>query len=96
MRVSEGTIALARLSGVPIIPVGNATSRRWVFDSWDRFQLPLPFSKTVFAYGTPFRVPRDCDDPETMRVQLETEMIALNQKADRAVGQKVIEPAEQT
>jgi lysophospholipid acyltransferase (LPLAT)-like uncharacterized protein len=93
MRVSEGTIALARLSGTPIIPVGNATSRRWIFNSWDRFQLPLPFSKTVYVYGPPFLVARDCPDPEARRLELETLMIALNQQADRAVGQEMVEPA---
>jgi lysophospholipid acyltransferase (LPLAT)-like uncharacterized protein len=93
MRVSEGTITLARLSGKPIIPLGTATSRRWLFNSWDRFQLPLPFSKTVFVYGPPFSVARDCDDPEAARLALETLMITLNQQADRAVGQNIVEPA---
>jgi len=93
MRVSEGTITLARLSGTPIIAVGSATSRRWLFNSWDRFQLPLPFSKTVYVYGPPFFVARDCDDPEAARLALENLMITLNQQADQEVGQSKVGPA---
>ena len=59
MRASEGIVTLARLSGVPIIPVSVATSRRRVLGSWDRFIIALPFSRGIFHWGTPIEVARD-------------------------------------
>jgi lysophospholipid acyltransferase (LPLAT)-like uncharacterized protein len=53
----EGIIALARLSGRPIIPVAYATSNAYVFEkSWDKATLNLPFGKRSFAVGKPIFV----------------------------------------
>lgn len=60
-RAGEGIVTLARLSGRPIVPVAVATSRRMVFDSWDRATLSLPFGRGAIVIGDPIRVPRDAD-----------------------------------
>ena len=53
-QAGEGIIALARISGRPIIPVAYATSNHYVFEkSWDKATLNLPFGKRGFAVGTP-------------------------------------------
>ncbi|MFQ6672125.1 MAG: lysophospholipid acyltransferase family protein, partial [Candidatus Tectimicrobiota bacterium] len=44
-RVQPGIIELARASGRPILPACFAARHRVVFNSWDRFVLPLPFSR---------------------------------------------------
>ncbi len=95
MRVSDGVVTLARLSGAPIVPVASATSRRWIFNSWDRLQLPLPFSTTVFVFGAPIYVSRDEVEIEAARHNIETQMNKLSQRADEYVGQKFIEPASE-
>lgn len=95
MRASEGIVSVARLSGVPILPATCAASRRIVLGSWDRFLIPLPFSRGIFSWGEPIRVPRDADDNtirETVQ-QLEDALNTLTDEADRAVGQQTIEPA---
>jgi lysophospholipid acyltransferase (LPLAT)-like uncharacterized protein len=48
--------------------------------SWDRFQIPLPFSRCEVFFGKPIRVPRELSDAEreTFRKQLETEMRAIS------------------
>ncbi len=56
--IAPGCLALARWSGLPIVPVAVAYARKWQLNSWDRFQIPCPFSKMVLAYGTPLRIPR--------------------------------------
>lgn len=94
MRVGEGTVALARLSGAPIIPATFAASRRRVLASWDRFVLALPFSRGVFLWGDPIDVPKDADPQimEARRLELEQAMNALCERADAMVGQRAIEP----
>jgi lysophospholipid acyltransferase (LPLAT)-like uncharacterized protein len=74
-----GIITLARLSEVPIVPV--AVGARWkiVFQSWDRFLLPLPGSRVVVAYGEPVVVPSDADAAllEQKRQELEGKLLKL-------------------
>lgn len=95
MRVGEGTIAVARLSGAPIIPATFSSSRRRVLGSWDRFVLALPFGRGVFLWGEPIEVPRDADEAasERCRLALEEAMNALTARADAMFGQSAIEPA---
>lgn len=95
MHASSGIISAARLSGVPIFPLTYSTSKRRVMRSWDRFVLPLPFSRGVFCWGDPIYVPKDMDDDglEDKRLELENKMIALTQQHDRQYGLEVIEPA---
>jgi len=91
MRASEGIVAVARASGAPILPAVSATSRRVVLNSWDRFQVALPFSRGVLMWGAPIEIPRDCD-VEAARLRIESAMNDLAARADRAVGQSAIVP----
>ena len=79
----SGIIAIARLSGCPIVPVAAASSRFKSFDTWSRMTLNLPYSKLVFVGSDPIPVPRDADDAtlEALRLSLER---ALNAATDRA------------
>lgn len=58
-KVDGSALALARLSGAPVIPVSFATTRRIHLKSWDRFLVALPFSRGVFVWGEPVFVSRD-------------------------------------
>ncbi len=53
-RAKPGALWLAAQTGRPIIPVRTFMSRAKVFSSWDRFQLPLPFSSMHTCYGEPW------------------------------------------
>jgi lysophospholipid acyltransferase (LPLAT)-like uncharacterized protein len=46
--------------------------------SWDRFQIPLPFSRCEMTFGEPIRVPRDATEEERtqLREQLQTVLLA--------------------
>lgn len=52
----KGVIYLAREAQVPILPLAAACSRKLVFHTWDRFELPLPFSRIALLVGEPLRV----------------------------------------
>ena len=50
--VHPGAVALAALTGCPVVyAVVVRASRAWVVGSWDRFQIPLPFSEVAIRYG---------------------------------------------
>jgi lysophospholipid acyltransferase (LPLAT)-like uncharacterized protein len=85
MTVSIGTVNLARLAEVPILPITYATSRRRILKSWDRFHLALPFGRGVFLWGEPFAVPSGTDEAglERARRLLEAHMIAMDEEAER-------------
>lgn len=95
MRVQPGIIALARLSGTPILPITYAVSWRKVARSWDRFVIALPFGRGVYQWGPPLYVARDADKAalEQARLTLEERLNALTAEADRMVGTEPIEPA---
>ena len=95
MRVQPGVIAVARLSGAPIVPATYAVSRRVVAESWDRFVIALPFSRGIYVWGEPIHVDAKADEAamETARLLLEERLIALAMDADRMVGVEPIEPA---
>src|ERR1700739_4204747 len=57
MTASVGIVNLARLAGVPIIPITYATSRRSVLPTWDCFHFPWPFGRGVYLWGEPIQVP---------------------------------------
>ena len=48
-----GVITLARISGVPIIPVAASTSRRYELSNWDKFSINLPFGRGSVVWGEP-------------------------------------------
>lgn len=49
--LKDGLAELARLTGRPIVPMCFVCSRGHRFASWDRFLLPYPFGRGVYAYG---------------------------------------------
>jgi cation diffusion facilitator family transporter len=66
-----GAVMLSQITGKPILPVSIAASRTFRFRTWDRFELPLPFSRVVIAYGEPVRMPRGLDAESLSRMQVE-------------------------
>ena len=77
----EGVILLAQMTGLPIVPSSYAARWKIRFKSWDRFQVPLPFSRCEIFFGRPIHVPRDATpaDRERFRRQLEVELNAITQ-----------------
>jgi lysophospholipid acyltransferase (LPLAT)-like uncharacterized protein len=59
--VQPGVILAAASTGLPILPVAIAASRAKLLRSWDRFMVPLPFSKVHIVYGEPLVVERRGD-----------------------------------
>lgn len=83
-QVQMGVIELARLTKRPIVPLSFSASRRKVFNTWDRFILPYPFSRGVFVWGEPVTVDPNGDHAhlEEMRLLLEKRLNELTEEAD--------------
>ncbi len=71
--VQEGVMALAQVTGLPIIPYSCQLGWKLRVKSWDRFQIPLPFSRCEMTFGEPIRVPRGASDAE--RAQLREQLL---------------------
>jgi len=88
MTVSVGTVNIARLAGVPILPLTYATSRRRVLATWDRFHLALPFGRGVYLWGEPIEIGKELDEAglERARHLVEQRMVEMVRDADRRFG----------
>lgn len=88
MRASDGVAAVARLSGVPVIPCAVSTKRRRFLASWDRFVIAKSFTQGVFVWGEPIAVPAGARGPalEAARLEIENSLNAVTREADRRAG----------
>ena len=59
--MSKGPIHLASINKTCVVPVTVNASRYWECKSWDRFQIPKPFSKLTVVLGDPIYVPENLD-----------------------------------
>ena len=63
-RVQPGVLRLAQATGRPIVTVTTNLGWKWVLKSWDRFQVPLPFSRCELVSGEPIFVPPDATEED--------------------------------
>ena len=89
-KVQTGVILLSQKTGCPIIPLAYSSKRRKVFRSWDRFIVPLPWTKGIITYGHPIIVPRHLDAGmlDSCARQLERELNRITAQADARFGHR--------
>jgi len=83
-RVAQpGAVWLASATGNPLLPFHLEASRHWTLGSWDRTQIPWPFTTVALVVGEPLEVPRDASDValEQARMDLEQRLAALENRA---------------
>ena len=59
-----GALTAARVTGLPLIPVGVGVTSAWRARSWDGLIVPKPFSTVRVAYGVPSFVSKHADQAE--------------------------------
>ena len=79
--LAEGTITLAQITGLPLVPVAHNLNWKWQLNSWDRFQIPLPFARCDVRLGKLFYIPRELTSQqrEEFRCAVEAELRAITQ-----------------
>jgi lysophospholipid acyltransferase (LPLAT)-like uncharacterized protein len=75
--IQPGLVRLAQATGRPIVAVTCQLKWKWVLNSWDRFQIPLPFSTCRLITGKPVFVPENV---------FEAERAAINARIAEALG----------
>jgi lysophospholipid acyltransferase (LPLAT)-like uncharacterized protein len=75
-----GAVLLARKTGRPILPFAVRAARYWAAPSWDKLQIPLPFTRARVRIAPPIHVPPDADDAtlEAKRDELQRALDSLN------------------
>ena len=56
-----GAVLLAKKTGQPVLPFGVNAEHFWALKSWDRMQIPVPFSRVRVRFAPPVRVPAEAD-----------------------------------
>jgi hypothetical protein len=87
-RVAQpGAVWLAGATGNPLLPFHVEASRCWTAKSWDRTQVPKPFSTVALTIGEPIDVPgTDAGTIELKRVELERALAALESRATTLIA----------
>lgn len=73
-----GAIALAQLTGKPLIPSACNVAWKISLRSWDRFHIPLPFSRVTMKFGAPLCIPPDAGR-EILRAELQRRLNELTE-----------------
>lgn len=78
-QIQDGILALAQITGLPILPVAFNLNWKIRLGSWDRFQIPLPFARCEVLVGEPIHVPRAATNAERaeLRQELQRRLAAI-------------------
>ena len=76
----SGACLLAKKTGNPIMPFSVETEKYWEVKSWDRLQIPKPFSRAKVFIAEPISVAKDADENE-----IENKREELQRKLDELV-----------
>ena len=63
-QIQPGLLRLAQTTGRPIVAVAYRLGWKWVLKSWDRFQVPIPFSTCYMVTHEPIFVPAQATEAE--------------------------------
>jgi hypothetical protein len=82
--VKPGLLAIAQHSGMPILPAIVSSEKKWVFNSWDKFMVPKPFSRVIMMFDKETYVPDDIDGDEfeRLRLSIQNRLYELYKHAD--------------
>ena len=87
--VKPGVVFVAKKLGVPVIPIATSASPSLIFGSvWDRYLLPLPFSKCTVHFGEPLTFDSDLSEESISQAchKIGRVLKDLETEADTIVG----------
>ena len=74
-KIQEGIVALAKMTGVPIIPWRYEANSCWKLNSWDSHKIPKPTTKIRSVFGQPLYVPKSASSSEFGKYCQQLEML---------------------
>lgn len=77
----SGAVLLAKKTGNPVVPLVIETAKHWEVKSWDRLQIPKPFSLAKVIFAEPIYVAKNADETEIekCREELQKKLDELNE-----------------
>jgi lysophospholipid acyltransferase (LPLAT)-like uncharacterized protein len=83
--VKPGLIKIAQAADLPIVPTITSAQNKWIFNSWDRFMIPKPFSRVIIRFGDAVYVPDQMnkDEFEKKRLAIERQLEIVYKDTDR-------------
>lgn len=83
--VSDGAAFLAIKSGAPVVPYAILSKGSVRLSTWDRFHMPLPFSRGVMVFGEAVSF-APTTTIETAKTCLQAALAGVNSRAAEAIG----------
>jgi lysophospholipid acyltransferase (LPLAT)-like uncharacterized protein len=84
-QLQPGVVALAALTGAPIVPLAFAARPARRLGSWDEQVIPFPFARSSVVFGEPLSVLRDADRARAAK-DVERALNDTTADADRLVA----------
>jgi lysophospholipid acyltransferase (LPLAT)-like uncharacterized protein len=83
-RVQPGVVYLAARTGLPVVAVGFGFQRAWRTASWDRFVVPLPWTRVTCVSLAPVVIPAEAGraELEQYRQWLERSLLRATELAE--------------
>lgn len=78
-RLKPGAVLIAKACRAPLVLVRTHYTRGLTLNTWDRTQIPLPFTRRLTLASGPYWIAPDADDAacEALRQHLENELLEL-------------------
>ena len=80
-----GSIQLAGITKMPLFPMTFSAKNKVTLNTWDKFILPLPFTRCSINFGTPINLASRASEEliEEKRLELETQLNQLSSECDK-------------
>lgn len=91
-KVQKGIALLSQLTGAAVLNIVPVPDRRWILSgTWDRLQIPKPFTTIHIYFGEPI-FPREREEIEHYRLRIEASLNELESKHDLAESERSPRP----
>lgn len=81
----QGMIYVAQKSGKPMVFMGAAYSKKWILSkTWDKCQIPKPFSKVICVISEPMAISKDIPVEEYKEI-VEKKLNEINEEAENLI-----------
>ena len=78
-----GAVRVAQRTGVPLVLVGISVPTKKQLRSWDKFEVPRPFSTVIAKYSEPIIVPKELNGEslDEFKIRMQNTMTKLREEA---------------
>lgn len=79
-----GAVRVAQKAGVPLVLTGIAMKRKKMLRSWDRFEIPMPWTKACVVYSDPIMIDAKLEGEALNKILegFQSKMLILQQQAE--------------